>query len=359
MVALTPAALAGLTVRVLEGARLREALPRLEDYLRREELLPLSRDPNWLTVLERGLGHRPYCLEAVSGGRTCGVLPLAYVRSLLFGRFLTGLPYLNYGGPMADDDEAASALVDRAVELADALKVKNLELRNEREIDHPELTPTACSKLHMRLEMPKGGPDALWKAIPSKARNQVRKGQKSDLTVHWGGEELLGEFHAVFSTNMRDLGTPVYGKALFRETLRAFPGRAELCVVRQGRATLAGALLLHGRGVTEVPSASSLRQYNHTCANMLMYWHLLSRAAERGQRVFDFGRCSPNSPTFRFKEQWGARPTPAAWQFYLRSGSASDVRPDNPRFRLFIALWRRLPVRLTRLLGPGIVRGIP
>jgi len=187
----------------------------------------------------------------------------------------------------------------------------------------------------------------------------VRKGQKSGLEVVWGGEELLGDFFEVFSSNMRDLGTPTYGKRLFRGILQRFNDRAELCVVRTGTTPVAAALLLHGWGISEVPSASCLRQYNPTCANMLLYWHLLMRSVERKHALFDFGRASRNSPTYRFKEQWGATPLPACWQYSMRQGSIGDMRPDNPRFQPLIRLWRQLPISLTRLIGPGIVRGIP
>ena len=122
---------------------------------------------------------------------------------------------------------------------------------------------------------------------------------------------------------------------------------------------MAAALLLHGWGITEVPSASSLREFNPTCANMLMYWHLLERSVQRQQAFFDFGRSSEDSPTFRFKKQWGALPAQAEWQYSLRAGSVSDMRPDNPRYQRLIRLWQRLPVRLTRWLGPWVVRGIP
>ena len=100
--------------------------------------------------------------------------------------------------------------------------------------------------------------------------------------------------------------------------------------------------------MTEVPTASSLREFNPTCANMLMYWHLLDRAVDRGQAVFDFGRSTPDGPTFKFKKQWGAVPHPAAWQYHVREGDGGDMRPDNPRYQRAIRLWQRLPVRLTR-----------
>jgi FemAB-related protein (PEP-CTERM system-associated) len=348
----------GLVVQTHDRASLAARMPWLEAHVARQGQVPLSLHPAWLGVFEQALGHTSYCLEATEDGKTRGVLALAHVRSLLFGRFLVSLPYLNYGGVIAEDQAAAGALIDRAVQLAEQLRVRYLELRHEKGAGHPKLSQAPVAKVHMRLPLPPT-PGQLWDRLSSKVRNQVRKGQKSCLTVAWNGQDLLPEFHAVFSQNMRDLGTPTYGKRLFAQVLEHFPGRAEVCVVRAGTKPVAGGLLLHGWGVTEVPSASSLRSYNATCANMLLYWNLLQRAAERGQAVFDFGRSSPDSPTFRFKKQWGAEPAAAGWQSYARSGSPADMRPDNPRYGRMIRLWKRLPLWLTRLIGPRIVRGIP
>jgi FemAB-related protein (PEP-CTERM system-associated) len=348
----------GPEILVHDRSDLAGCLPRLESYVLARGAMPLSRHPAWLTVLDRGLGHTPYCLEAIGGGRTRGILPLVYIRSFLFGRFLVGLPYLNYGGVMADDNHGALALIDSAVTLADRLDVRHLELRQEQAIEHPALGHRAGEKVHMRLPLPPTA-DELWGRLSAKVRNQIRKGQKSGLTVAWGGWELLPEFYAVFSRNMRDLGTPVYGWGLFQGVIGQFPGRAELCIIRAEERAIAAALLLHGWGITEVPSASSLRSYNHTCANMLMYWHLLERAVQRGQAIFDFGRSSPDSNTYQFKKQWGAVPVPAEWQNYVRAGSVAEMRPENPRYQRLIRLWQRLPVPLTRWIGPPIVRGIP
>jgi FemAB-related protein (PEP-CTERM system-associated) len=341
-----------------DSRRLQGALPRLEQYVLRGSQIPLSRHPAWLLALEKGLQHRPYCLEAVCGEKTEGFLPLAYVSSFLFGRFLVSLPYLNYGGVSADDEETAKRLIDRAVRLADQLKVRYLELRQGEAIEHPALPHRVTTKVHMRRELAPTA-EKLWQKVSGKVRNQVRKGQKSGLSVAWGGQDLLPEFYAVFSHNMRDLGTPVYGKGLFRSILGEFPDRAEFCVVRAEGKPVAGALLLHGWGVTEVPSASSLRQYNHTCANMFMYWQLLERAVQRGQEVFDFGRSSRDSNTYRFKQQWGAQEAPADWQYYVRSGDVGAMRPESARNQRLIHIWQKLPVSLTRLIGPAIVRGIP
>jgi FemAB-related protein (PEP-CTERM system-associated) len=356
----SPTAAPAVSVRVHAGRQLAARLPHLRAFVRAAgpAPAPLGRDPAWLTVLEQGLGHEVYALEALDGEHTCGFLPLAYVRSLLFGRFLVSLPYLNSNGVLAGGAAARRALVDRAVALADERRVRHLELRHEEAVEHPALAGRLTSKVHMRLPLP-SFPGPLWEGLSGKVRNQVRKGEKSGLSVAWGREDLLPEFYDVFSRNMRDLGTPVYGAGLFAAVLRQFPGDAELCVVRAGRPAVAAALLLHGPGVSEVPSASSLRQFNHTCANMLLYWNLLERAVARGQAVFDFGRSTVDSNPYRFKKQWGAQPSPAVWQYYRRGGGESDLRPENPRYARLIRIWQRLPVRLTRWIGPAIVRGIP
>jgi serine/alanine adding enzyme len=345
-------------VRCLYGEELANRLPHLEAWTLGEPISPLGRHPRWLKVLEQSLGHSVYMLEAFDGDRTTGVLPLAFVHSYLFGRYLVSLPYLNSNGVVAADEETRRRVIERAVQLADELQVRHLELRHEQAVEHPALNARMDSKVHMRLKLP-DFPGPLWEQLPAKVRNQVRKGEKSDLKIEWGGVERLDEFYAVFSRNMRDLGTPVYGRSLFASILRHFPNEAELCVVRQGDAAVAAALLLHGRGVTEVPSASSLREYNSTCANMFMYWNLLERAVRRGQGVFDFGRSTVDGGTYKFKKQWGAVAEPAVWQYYVRDGDAGELRPDNPRYQRLIRLWQRLPVRLTRWIGPSIVRGIP
>ena len=345
-------------VRIHSGQKGWHLPRRLEKFLLNRWPVPLSRHPAWMSVLRRGQQHLPYCLEAVQAGRTRGFLALAYVRSLLFGRFLVSLPYLNYGGIVADNDAVAERIINAAIDLADELDVRYLELRHEQPLPHAGFAQSRTDKVHMRLALP-GTLGEMWDALSAKVRNQVRKGQKSGLSVSWGSRDLLPEFYGVFSRNMRDLGTPVYGRRLFASILDHFPERAELCVVRAGARPVAAALLLQGWGISEVPSASSLRSHNHTCANMLLYWELLKRAVERNQQSFDFGRSTEGSSTYRFKKQWGAKAFPAEWQYYVRCGSVADLRTENPRYQAFIKLWQRLPIGLTRLLGPRIVRGIP
>jgi FemAB-related protein (PEP-CTERM system-associated) len=348
-----------VTIALHAGPAVAARVPHLAGFALADRPAPLGRHPAWLTVLRDGLGHTPFALEATAEGVTCGFLPLCLVKSLLFGRFLVSLPYLNTNGVIAAHPDVQTRLIDRAVELADRYRVRHLELRHETPVEHPKLTASLDTKVHMRLALP-ATTDALWKGYDPKVRNQVRKGEKNNFTVAWGGLDLLDAFYDVMTRNMRDLGTPFYGKKLFRSILTTFPNDAELCLIRTAEGLpAAAALLCHGPGITEVPTASSLREFNPTCVNMLMYRHLIDRAVERKQRVFDFGRSTVDGPTFKFKKQWGAEPHPATWQFAVRKGTVGDMRPDNPKYQRVIRIWQKLPVSVTRRLGPVIVRGIP
>jgi len=328
-------------------------------------------DPRWLQVFHEALGHRPMMLIARSGGQegpVVGYLPLCLIASRLFGRFLVSLPYINRAGVVATGEDVAAALIDEAARQAERLHVDYLELRHHGPVfEHEKLGLRRDEKVRMVLNLPEDK-EVLWKAIGPKVRNQVRKGDKSGLSIRWGGGQLLDDFYDVFAVNMRDLGTPVFPKGLFGSILSHFGSESELAVVYNGEKAVAGGLLVHDGGgqagsgrsaSTQVPSASSLRRFNWTNANMWMYHHLLVRSIERGSKEFDFGRSSEGSGTYRFKRQWGAAPCPTVWQYHVRRGDISAMRPDSPKNRRRVATWRKLPVWLTRLVGPRIVRGIP
>ena len=318
----------------------------------------LGHQAAWINAVSKGLGHDSYLIVARTSERVVGVLPLCLVAGPIFGKFLVSLPYVNTGGVWAANERVAQGLIDSACELADQLDVKHLELRHEIPVSHDKLNFERTDKVHLRLLLP-SSVEKLLTELKSKVRSQVKKSQQSGLTAEFGGSELLNDFHHVFATNMRDLGTPVFSRTLFAEILNAFAGDAELCIVRSGSRPVAGALLVHAEGVSEVPSASCLRKYNGLNANMFMYWHLLKRAIHRNSQTFDFGRSSRDSGTFRFKAQWGAEPNPATWQYYVRKGNPADMTADSGSKQRLVETWKRFPVWLTKLVGPTIVRGIP
>jgi FemAB-related protein (PEP-CTERM system-associated) len=308
----------------------------------------------WRSVFTGAFGHEPIYLIAREAGQVVGLLPLVYMNSFLFGRALISLPFLNYGGIVAASDGAADALLRFATELARDRDCRHIELRHKAR--RFQSLPCRQHKVTMLLPLEKG----LWERLDRKVRNQVRKAQKSGLTVHSGQTELIGDFYTVFSRNMRDLGTPVYSPGLFEEVLRSFPGRATMHIVRLQDKPVAAGLTFRTKGTVEIPWASSIRDYNTLCPNHLLYWSILESAIADGCGEMDFGRSTPDEGTYKFKQQWGAQPVPLHWEYQLLAGDElPNASPTNSKFKLMIAVWKRLPLALATRVGPHIVRAIP
>ena len=312
---------------------------------------------SWREIFEKVFGHETVYLTAHRDGRAVGVLPLVQFRSRIFGRSVISLPFLNYGGVLADDDAAAAELVQRGVEIGRRFGARHVELRHV----HRQFPDRPCRqhKLQLTRLLP-AGRDELWNDVDRKIRNQVRKAQKEGLVAVSGGSELVPDFYGVFARNMRDLGTPVYSRRLFEETLRAFPDRANVFVVRRSGVALAAGVSVRFRDVTLVPWASSLREYRALCPNMLLYWAMLEHAVANGARVFDFGRSSPGSGTHIFKLQWGATAAPLHWEYILLTArDLPDQGPSNSRFRTAIGIWKHLPQWVANSMGPAVASHLP
>jgi FemAB-related protein (PEP-CTERM system-associated) len=311
----------------------------------------------WRRVILTAFGHPVDRWIARDGaGTVCGVLPIVYLRSRLFGHYGVSMPFGNYGGALADDEAVTEALMDAAAGRARELGLDHLEFRDaERRAEH---WPVRDSKLIMRRSLPTAT-DTLWSELGSKLRAQVRRPMREDVTTETGGDELLDDFYQVFARNMRDLGTPVYGRGFFRAVL-ALCECASIVVVRHAGRPVAAAFLLGFHGRLEIPWASSLRSANPLGVNMLLYWRCLEFAVEQGYTEFDFGRSSIDSGTHRFKRQWGAAEHPCYWHYWLPEGTdIPALNPDNPKYRLAIRLWQHLPLAVANRLGPSIVRNLP
>ena len=308
----------------------------------------------WQRVFEKAFGHQSVYLIARRGDTVAGVLPLVEIRSRIFGNTLTSLPFLNYGGVIADAPDAAEALAAAAKEEALARRCRHVELRHV-DAQFPNL-PSKRHKVSMRLAL---APN-MWDELDRKVRNQIRKAEKSGLVVERGGEELVGDFYKVFARNMRDLGTPVYSRRLFEEVLRTFPQRSLLHVVRLNGEAVAAGFTYRTHTMVQLPWASSIREFNSLCPNVLLYWDAIQFAQGSGATTFDMGRSTPNEGTFKFKSQWGAEPVPLNWEYHLLTQTEMpNVSPANPKFQLAIALWQKLPLSVTLRVGPMIVRAIP
>lgn len=312
------------------------------------------------SLIEDIFGHETLYLQAVDKQEAVtGVLPLVRLRSRLFGDFLVSMPFFNYGGVLADDRGTEEALMRKATELARDLGSSHIEFRDTvaRDADWPVRT----DKVVMKLELP-GNEEQLWKVIGAKLRAQVRRPYKEEaqITVLHGGIELLRDFYHVFSINMRDLGTPVYSSVLFKKLLTVLANSTHIIVIKVGAEPAAAGFLIRYRNLMEIPWASSLRKYNRLGVNMLLYWEALRYSLMNGCEIFDFGRSTVDSGTYRFKRQWGARPQKLYWHYWLADrAQPPTLNPSNPKYQIAIEVWKRLPVSIANWIGPHIVCNLP
>ena len=311
----------------------------------------------WREIIHASLGHKPYYLLAKRNGQVCGVVPLFLVTTWWRSRYLISIPWLDYGGILADDEDVERALLVKTGELAKALSAKFVEMRSIKA--RTDETKHRTDKVTFVLEL-SSGEEAVWKGFDAKLRNQVRKAEKSELVAEFGREELLDDFYAVFTRNMRDLGTPVWGRDLFERCLTVLPRNAELVIVRLRGRAIAGGLVLSFRDTLYVPSASSYRSERALCPNHSLYWETIKRGISNGYTHFDFGRSTLDGPTYNFKKQWTPHPIQLTWQYQLTGVSEIPaLNPDNDRYNLAIRIWQKLPLPIANILGPRVIKNFP
>ncbi len=313
--------------------------------------------PKIQTLIRNTFGHETIYLQARDAGEVCGVLPLVHMKNPLFGNFIISVPFFNYGGICAQNETIAASLLEHAIAVTKKREAGYLELRHigRRFAD----LPGKSHKVAMILDLPQTS-EALFTSFKSKLRSQIRKPEKEGLTVRIGKMELLADYYTVFSVNMRDLGTPVYPLKLFVNMLKFFPEDSWIITVYKQAVPIAAGFVVGFGDTMEIPWASSLRQYNRLAGNMLMYWHALKLAIEQGFDKFDFGRSTPDEGTYKFKAQWGAQPLQLNWEYWLANGGElPDLSPKNAKYQAAIKIWQKLPLPLTKIIGPAIVKNIP
>jgi len=294
-----------------------------------------------------------------SGGRLRGVLPLVEQTMIPWTRCLVSLPFCTYGGPLADDDEALASLVQRAEVLGQQRGASRIILRHAGEMQLPAY-PASLDKVSMVLALP-GTKDELAKCLGSKIRSQIRRAEREKPQVRLGHAELVGDFYRVFCSVMRDLGTPVYPKRFFEAVFDALGTRATAVVIYLEGVPVSGAVMIQWRDRIKVPWAGTVHSVNPMSINMRLYWELLQLAIERQCSVFDFGRCTRDGGTYRFKAQWGAEPVQLYWRSHdlMATDTAIGVLDQRSKLDTAVKVWSRLPLSLTNRLGPIISSRLP
>src|SRR6266581_7089694 len=342
----------------------------------------------WREVIHRTYAHATYYLMASeeepdaaprsadgarrSAGSVLGVLPLAHLKRGIFGNCLVSLPFVDSGGILASCREAEEILLSEAIKIGRATGASRIELRHEQPLascnevsafcsetsQEPLQIATRSDKVRMLLNLPDSS-EMLMKSFKSKLRSQIAKPLKEGLTSRTGGVELLEDFYKVFLVNMRDLGSPVHSIKLMRHVLSEFSESSKIIVIYKAKEAVAAALVVGFEKMLRNPWASSLRKYASLSPNMLLYLRVLEYACDNGYQVFDFGRSSAGEGTYKFKEQWGAAPAPLYWHYISLDGELPDPESSGKeRFEKAIRYWQKLPLVVTRVIGPSIRKHI-
>ena len=312
----------------------------------------------WGLAVREAYGHELYYLIAEEGENIIGVLPLVHIKPPLLRGELVSLPFCDSGSVLTNDKSVETSFISEACVLAKKIKVNHIELRENstyhRDSDSQYEITFRTDKVNMILALP-GSSESLLAGFKSKLRSQIKKAEKNGLTFDWLGINDFEKFYTVFSTNMKDLGSPVHSKKWFIELLKALGDNARIGVVYYNNIPVGtGFILCHGKRVS-IPWASTLRQYNYLSTNMLLYWNMLKFAADNGYGEFDFGRSTPGEGTYKFKAQWGAEPCPLNWKYIHLVEKAAGKSSTLKGYREMLEkLWQKMPLPVANTIGPAV-----
>ncbi len=346
-----------LTCRELDGARAAD----WDGFVQGAPAATFFHRAGWKTVMERAFGHTPHFLYTERDGAITGILPLAHMHTRLFGNAVVSLPFCVYGGPVATDAESAATLLARAAAIMEEARADVLEFRQgpTADTDAPvEEGWQTRSDLYVTFRKAiAASDDANLKAIPRKQRAMVRKG--IDLGLSSTADQNVDLLHGIYAESVRNLGTPVFARRYFRILAEVFNDSLDVVTVHDGGVPIASVMNFYFRDEVLPYYGGGIQKARGRYGNDFMYWEVMRRAAARGARLFDFGRSKAGTGSFSFKKNWGFSPEPLHYRYRTRPGTAiPDHNPLNPKYRLMIAAWKKLPLPVANVIGPFIVRGI-
>ncbi len=316
--------------------------------------------PAWLDAAAQGTGNGACALVAECNGEIAAYLPLNEIHSPLFGRMLASSGFAVGGGLLARDGFDPAPIFAAAEELAQRLSIPAIELRGGL-LPQSRAGWQIKDKSHCGFIAPLAADDeAQLLAIPRKQRAEVRKGLEQALEVTTGSAQVDRDAHyAVYAESVRNLGTPVFPRALFEEVLDHFGADADILTIRHDGKPVASVLSLYHRGAVMPYWGGGIRDARRLRANDRMYFELMLHARRRGCAHFDFGRSKTGSGAYDFKRNWGFEPEPLSYASWTAPGSdVRDADPTSAKHAMQIALWRKLPLGLANRIGPMIARGL-
>jgi FemAB-related protein (PEP-CTERM system-associated) len=313
----------------------------------------------WSRAVEKGCGATAHYLIAErDAGDVRGLLPLSEVRSPLFGNSMVSVGFGVGGGILSEDRETAQALADAAWRLAEEKGCSDLELRGG-------LVPEGLWRLNgdvyanFSADLPQGD-EAILLSIKKRQRAEVRRAQTFGLTFTEGtGAAELEAHYLTYGASVRNLGTPVFPRALFASMAAEFGDDAHVLIAWKDGRPLSSVFSFFFKGTVYPYWGGGTAEAREWRANEATYYELMCRASRRGCTRFDFGRSKVGTGPYAFKKNWGFEPVPLVYATRTAEGAAQrQINPMSPKYRLQVATWKRLPLWLANRLGPSIARGL-
>lgn len=331
------------------------SISKWDNYVEKSPLATFFHKAGWQEVIETAFEHQTYFLYTEKKGKIAGILPLVHVKSFLFGNSLSSSAFCVYGGIIADDETSYKELDNKACDLAKELDVDHLEMRNRTQISAER--PYKKLYVTFRKELD-ADEEKNMLAIPRKQRAVIRKGIKAGLSSEI--DEGIDHFYQAYSESVRNLGTPVFAKKYFKVLKSVFKDQCEILTIVDKDGVLISSVMSFFFKDEVLPYyGGGTAQARTVYGNDFMYWEVMRRAVNKGIKIFDYGRSKEGTGSYRFKKHWGFEPKPLYYEFYLlKSDTIPDINPLNPKYQIFIAAWKRLPLSVSQIIGPWLAKDL-
>lgn len=303
----------------------------------------------WYRVIKNSFNHIPHYLQAMdAAGEIRGILPMFEMKSRLFGHSLVSLPFAVYGGAVADDEEIRHLLEDEAANLAVELKVDYLELRNREKTRDDWPSKSLHATFLSEIE---DGDEAIMMSIRNKQRTVIRKSLKNKLSREV--QNHIADFFHAYSLSVRNLGTPVFRRQYFENLRQEFGSDCEIVSINGEDGLHCSLLSFYFKDQVLPYYGGGLPQSRVSKAMDFMYFDLMCRAGRDGYKIFDFGRSKIDTGPYNYKRHWGFSPRPLHYQYYLvNAQKMPELNVNNPRYKMLIAVWQKLPLKISQIVGP-------
>jgi FemAB-related protein (PEP-CTERM system-associated) len=275
----------------------------------------------------------------------------------LFGNALVSTGFGTGGGILAVDARAADALARAAWDLAGRVGCATAELRGGPVPESWQARTGTYANFARTLS---GDAASLLGSVPKRQRAEIRRALTFDLESTSGTDRRHRDAHyRVYAESVRNLGTPVFPRRLFEAALDAFGDEAWINIIWKDGRPLAALLGFTYGGRCCPYWGGGTREARQWRANDLIYYEMMRRALEAGCTHADFGRSKIGTGPWERKRIWGLEESVLTYAVRTADGEAPrTVNPLDPKYRLKVAAWQKLPLWVANRLGPLISRGL-